>query len=79
MYKVEDDRGGNSVSSYDSINDSHDQIDNSIDLKICSDFGSGEPAGLETLKSKLRNPEFVCSSCGRSASEKSSLCWPETL
>ena len=79
MYRVEDDSSENSVNSYDSINDSADQIDNLSESKICSEFGSGEPVDLKSLKRKLQNPEFVCSSCGRSTSDKSSLCWPETL
>ena len=79
MYRVEHDSVENSVNSYDSINDSNDQIDNLSDSKICSEFSSGEPVDLKPLKRRLKNPEFVCNSCGRSASEKSSLCWPETL
>lgn len=79
MYKVEDDAGEKSADSYDSINDLHNQVDEISDSKICSEFGSGEPVDLKSLKSRIKNPEYVCSSCGRSASEKSSLCWPEDL
>ena len=79
MYKIVDDGGKKFAKSFDSINDSYDQFDNSDDLKICSAYGSGDPVDLESLRSKIKNPKYVCSSCGRSTSEPSSLCSPETL
>ena len=79
MYKVEDDSHEHTVNSYDSINDSDDQSESWSDSKICSEFGSGEPVDFRSLKSKIKNAEYVCNSCGRSASDKSILCWPETL
>jgi hypothetical protein len=79
MYKIVGHSSEKISESYDSINDLHDQTDRSNDSKICSEFGSGELVDLQSLRSRIRNPEYVCSSCGRSASEKSSLCWPEAL
>ena len=79
MYKVEDEDRKHSVSSYDSINDSDDSTGGWSDSKICSEFGSGEPVDFGSLKRKIKNAEYVCNSCGRSSSDKSILCWPETL
>lgn len=79
MYKVEEDSGKEPAGSYDSLNDSDDPIDSSNDLKICSEYGSGEPIDLESLKSRIKHPRYVCGSCGRSASDKFGLCSPENL
>jgi hypothetical protein len=79
MYKIEHEAAKKSANSYDSINDSQSQFGELGDSKICSEFGSGEPEDFKSLKSRIRNPDYVCSSCGRSASDKSSLCWPEDL
>lgn len=79
MYKVQDDSQEHTVSSYDSINDSDDQTESWGDSKFCSEFGSGELVNLGSLRSRIKKPEFVCNSCGRSASDKSILCWPENL
>jgi hypothetical protein len=78
MYEIVDDGEKKSVNSYDSIDDSQDCIDVD-DLKICSVYGSGDQFDLKSVRSKLKNPEYICSSCGRSASVLSSLCSPEPL
>ena len=79
MYKIQENKHGRSDKSYDSINDSAEPFQDSSDAKICSVYGSGEDVDLKSLKRKIKNPEFVCSSCGRSAADSSSLCSPEEL
>ena len=79
MYKIQEDTQGRSAKSYDSISDSADRFQDSGNAKICSVYGSGERVDLKSIKEKIKNPEYVCSSCGRSASDSSSLCSPEEL
>ena len=79
MYKVLDKKSGKSGKSYDSLQDSHDFTHDFNSSKICSAYGSGESVDWETLKSVIGDPEYVCSGCGRSASDASSLCSPEFL
>jgi len=79
MYKVLGKKSGKSGKSYDSLQDPHDFIHDFDSSKICSAYGSGESVDWETLKSVIGDPEYVCSGCGRSASDASSLCSPEFL
>jgi hypothetical protein len=79
MYRILKDIGENPVKFYDSLNDSHDQTDDVRDQKICSVYGSGNPVDFESMRSKIKDPKYACSSCGRSASEASSLCSPKEL
>ena len=79
MYKIEEERHGSSAKSYDSIDDSADRFQDYDGAKLCSAYGSEEPVDLKSIKRKIKNPEYVCSSCGRSASDSSSLCSPEEL
>ena len=79
MYKIMDDSVKKPVNSYDSFDELYDPIDNLHDLKICSVYGSGEPVDWESMKSKIKNPKYVCRSCGRSTLDASSLCSPEIL
>jgi hypothetical protein len=79
MYKIVDNSGKNSVNSYDSFDEYYGQPDDSRDLKICSEFGSGDPVDMESLRSRIENPKYVCRGCGRSSSEWSSICSPERL
>jgi hypothetical protein len=79
MYKIVDKRDKNSVRSYDSLDDTYDPFDNPREQKICSTYGSGDSVELESVRSKIENPKYVCRSCGRSTSDSSSLCSPEEL
>ena len=36
-------------------------------------------ANLDMIKQLVRNPNFVCKSCGRSAAREENLCDPERL
>lgn len=47
--------------------------------KICSINESNDGRRMEYLKSVVRNSEYVCSSCGRSASTEEAICSPESI
>ena len=79
MYKIKDEKEKKSAESYDSLNDSQDFTRDFGESKICSAYNSGESVDWKSIKSRIKNPEYVCSSCGRSASDSSSLCSPELL
>ena len=47
--------------------------------KICSVNESNDGHRMEYLKSMVRSPEYVCSSCGRAASTEEAVCSPEDI
>ena len=47
--------------------------------KICSINESNDGRRMEYIKSMVRNSEYVCSSCGRSASVEEAICFPEDI
>jgi len=39
----------------------------------------GDQVGVEELKPLVRDPNFICSVCGRTANKAENLCAPEPL
>ncbi len=39
----------------------------------------GDQVSVEELKPLVRDPNFICSACGRTASKAENLCAPEAL
>jgi DNA-directed RNA polymerase subunit RPC12/RpoP len=47
--------------------------------KICSISESKDGHRMEYLRGMVKNSEYVCSSCGRSASAEEAVCSPENI
>ena len=45
---------------------------------LCELCSSGE-CSLETVKALVKNPKFVCKTCGRAAAKEENLCEPVPL
>jgi hypothetical protein len=49
------------------------------DDKLCSRSSPIDRHEIEELKVLVKDPEYICSTCGRASSRSESLCAPEML
>ena len=59
--------------------DKGDDYDIECDDKVCFLSGSGDEMDLDRMKHLVKNSNYVCSTCGRSAMHERNLCAPEKL
>ena len=56
-----------------------ESFDMEYDEKICSLSGSENQNDLDLLKHLVKNSQYICSACGRTAANEYNLCSPEKL
>ena len=59
--------------------DDNEDFGMEYDEKLCTLSGTGDSIDLDLIKSLAKNSQFVCSTCGRAATNPQNLCSPEKM